>query len=49
MRHSGGAQGGTANLVIYPDEALAAAMIVNSDESFTGKTLQIAEEFLDGR
>ncbi len=47
VRHSGGAQGGTANLVIYPDEGLVVAMIVNSDESFTGKALQIAEEFLD--
>ncbi len=49
VRHSGGAQGGTANLVIYPDEALVAALLVNSDESFTGKTPQIAKEFLDGR
>jgi CubicO group peptidase (beta-lactamase class C family) len=47
VRHSGGAQGGTANLVIYPDESLVVAMIVNSDESFTGKTPQIAEVFLD--
>jgi CubicO group peptidase (beta-lactamase class C family) len=46
--HSGGAQGGTALLVIYPDERLAAAMIVNSDESFTGQTFRIAELFLDG-
>lgn len=46
--HSGGAQGGTAFLVIYPAERLAAAMIVNSDESFTGQTLRIAEMFLDG-
>ena len=47
VRHSGGAQGGTANLVIYPDEALVVAMIVNSDESFTGKAPHIAEVFLD--
>ena len=47
VRHSGGAQGGTANLVIYPDEALVVAMIVNSDVSFTGKTPHIAEVFLD--
>ena len=47
VRHSGGAQGGTANLVIYPDESLVVAMIVNSDESFTGKTPHIAEVFLD--
>ena len=47
VRHSGGAQGGTANFVIYPDESLVVAMIVNSDESFTGKTPHIAEVFLD--
>ena len=48
VSHSGGAQGGTAYLVIYPEERLAAAMIVNSDESFTGQTPRIAEMFLDG-
>ena len=48
VHHSGGAQGGTAMLVIYPEERLAAAMIVNSDESFTGQTLRIAETFVDG-
>ena len=47
VRHSGGAQGGTANLVIYPDDNLVVAMIVNSDESFTGKAPHIAEVFLD--
>jgi serine beta-lactamase-like protein LACTB len=48
ISHSGGAQGGTAYLVIDPDDGLAAAMIVNSDESFTGRTPRIAEMFLDG-
>lgn len=48
ISHSGGAQGGTAYLVIYPEQRLAAAMIVNSDESFTGQTPKIAEAFLDG-
>jgi serine beta-lactamase-like protein LACTB len=48
ISHSGGAQGGTAYLVIYPDDRLVAAMIVNSDESFTGRTPRIAEMFLDG-
>jgi CubicO group peptidase (beta-lactamase class C family) len=48
ISHSGGAQGGTAYLVIYPDERLVAAMIVNSDESFTGQTPRLAEMFLDG-
>lgn len=48
ISHSGGAQGGTAYLVIYPESRLAAAMIVNSDESFTGQTPRIAELFLEG-
>lgn len=48
VSHSGGAQGGTANLVIYPDEKLVTAMIVNSDESFTEQTPRIAEMFLEG-
>lgn len=47
VRHSGGAQGGTANLVIYPAERLVLAMLVNSGESFTGRAPQIAEMFLD--
>ena len=49
IAHSGGAQGGTAYLLIYPDERLVAAMIVNSDESFTGQTRRIAEMFLRRR
>jgi len=48
ISHSGGAQGGTACLVIYPAERLVAAMIVNSDESFTGQTPRLAEFFLEG-
>jgi serine beta-lactamase-like protein LACTB, mitochondrial len=48
IAHSGGAQGGTACLVIYPESRVAAAMIVNSDESFTGQTPRIAEMFLEG-
>ncbi len=47
VRHSGGAQGGAANLVIYPEDGLVLAMIVNSDESFTGQAPHIAEVFLD--
>lgn len=47
VRHSGGAMGGTANLVIYPDERLVVALLVNSDESFTGRAPAIAELFLD--
>jgi len=48
ISHSGGAQGGTAYIVIYPESRLAAAMIVNSDESFTRQTPRIAEMFLEG-
>jgi CubicO group peptidase (beta-lactamase class C family) len=46
-RHSGGAMGGTANLVIYPEERLAVALLVNSDESFTNRAPVIAEVFVD--
>jgi CubicO group peptidase (beta-lactamase class C family) len=45
--HSGGAQGGTANLIVYPAERLVIAMVVNSDEFFTGHAPEIAEMFLD--
>jgi serine beta-lactamase-like protein LACTB len=48
VSHSGGAQGSTAYLILFPAERLAVAMIVNSDESFTGRTPRIAEIFLDG-
>lgn len=48
VSHSGGAQGGTAYLLIYPDERLVMAMLVNSDDSFTGKTPELALLFLDG-
>jgi len=48
ISHSGGAQGGTAYLLIYPEERFVIAMIVNSDDSFTGKTPELAELFLDG-
>jgi serine beta-lactamase-like protein LACTB, mitochondrial len=47
VRHSGGAMGGTANLVIYPEERLVVALLVNSDESFTGRAPAIAEVFVD--
>lgn len=48
ISHSGGAQGGTAYLLIYPEDRFVIAMIVNSDDSFTGKTPELAELFLDG-
>jgi len=49
VRHSGGAMGGTANLVIFPEERLVVALLVNSDESFVGRAPDIAEVFLDER
>ena len=47
VRHSGGSMGGTANLVIYPEQRLVVALLVNSDESFTGRAPEIAEVFAD--
>ncbi|MEP6571506.1 MAG: serine hydrolase domain-containing protein [Gemmatimonadota bacterium] len=47
ISHSGGAMGGTAFLVIYPERHLVAALLVNSDHTFTGATPRIAEMFLD--
>lgn len=49
ISHSGGSQGGTANLILYPDEGqLAVAMLVNSDESFTVRAIHLATLFLEG-
>ncbi|HEY7113234.1 MAG TPA: serine hydrolase domain-containing protein [Thermoanaerobaculia bacterium] len=48
VSHSGGAQGGTAYLFLYPDEAFAVAMLVNSDVSFTRRTPRLARLLLDG-
>jgi hypothetical protein len=48
VSHSGGAQGGTAYLVLYPDEGFAVAMLVNSDVSFTRRTPRLARLLLDG-
>ena len=49
ISHSGGSQGGTANLIFYPDEGqLAVAMLVNSDESFTVRAIHLATLFLEG-
>ncbi len=48
VSHSGGAQGGTAYLILYPDEGFAVAMLVNSDVSFTRRTPRLARLLLDG-
>lgn len=47
--HTGGAMGGTSNLVIYPDQRLVLALIVNSDVSFIGILPRIGERFLDAQ
>ena len=46
ISHSGGSVGGTAFLVIYPDQDLVVAVLVNSDSTFVGATPTIAEMFL---
>ncbi|MFN2387019.1 MAG: serine hydrolase domain-containing protein [Thermoanaerobaculia bacterium] len=49
VSHSGGSQGGTANLILFPGESgLAVAMLVNSDHSFTSRAIHLATLFLDG-
>ena len=44
--HSGGSVGGTAFLLIYPEQDLIVALLVNSDSTFVGATPTIAEMFL---
>ena len=46
IRHSGGSVGGTAQLVIYPDERLVVALLVNSDRTFVDAMARYAEPFL---
>jgi CubicO group peptidase (beta-lactamase class C family) len=46
VRHSGGSVGGTAQLIIYPDEQLVVAVLVNSDYSFINAIPRYAEPFL---
>lgn len=46
--HSGGSVGGTAYLLIYPDQHLVLALLVNSDRTFVGSAPRIAEAFLAG-
>lgn len=44
--HSGGSVGGTAYLLIYPDQKLVLALLVNSDRTFVRAAPRIAEGFL---
>jgi serine beta-lactamase-like protein LACTB len=43
--HSGGAMGGTAYLLVYPDLGLVVAMLCNSDVSFVGSARRVAAIF----
>ena len=45
-RHSGGSVGGTAHLIIYPDDRLVVAVLVNSDYTFSNAIPRYAEPFL---
>ncbi|HEX6598445.1 MAG TPA: serine hydrolase domain-containing protein [Gemmatimonadaceae bacterium] len=47
--HSGGSVGGTAYLLIYPDERLVLALLVNSDYTFVRAAPRLAEAFLGAR
>jgi CubicO group peptidase (beta-lactamase class C family) len=46
VAHSGGSVGGTAYLLLYPEQQLVVAVLVNSDRTFVGATPRIAEAFL---
>jgi CubicO group peptidase (beta-lactamase class C family) len=45
VMHSGGSTGGTAYLILYPDQGLVVAMLANSDQPFIGIARSIAEFF----
>ena len=45
--HSGGSMGGTAYLVIYPDERVVVALLANSDQPLVGVTPGIAARVAD--
>jgi len=46
VSHSGGSVGGTAMLIIYPEQDFIIALLVNSDFTFVGATHSVAEFFL---
>ena len=46
VRHSGGSVGGTAHLIIYPDDRLVVAVLVNSDYTFINAIPRYTEPFL---
>lgn len=47
--HSGGSVGGTAYLLIYPDQHLVLALLVNSDRTFVRAAPRLAEAFLTAK
>jgi CubicO group peptidase (beta-lactamase class C family) len=47
VSHSGGSVGGTAYLVIYPEQHVVVALLCNSDAPFVGVTPRIAERFVE--
>jgi serine beta-lactamase-like protein LACTB, mitochondrial len=44
--HTGGAMGGTSHLVVFPEQHLVLALIVNSDRTFIGVLPELGERFL---
>ncbi len=47
VSHSGGSVGGTAYLVIYPEQHVVVALLCNSDAPFVGMAPGIAEKFVE--
>jgi CubicO group peptidase (beta-lactamase class C family) len=46
VHHSGGSVGGTAHLIIYPEQRVVVAVLVNSDYTFINAIPRYAEPFL---
>lgn len=46
IAHGGGSVGGTANLVIFPDDRLIISALTNTDAPFIGSTTRLADFFL---
>ncbi len=45
ISHSGGSVGGTAMLLIYPEQRLIVALLTNTDQPFVGIAWRLAREF----
>jgi CubicO group peptidase (beta-lactamase class C family) len=46
VSHTGGGMGATSHLIIYPDQQLVVALLVNSDDTFISALPRIAQRFL---